>query len=203
MLRRDRSHSLFSLLAILSTAFCLALPLGAATLDVRVTDAKGAAVPDAVVYAMPVKLVPIGHKVATMDQKNRMFVPYVLPIQTGTWVEFPNSDDVRHQVYSLSPAKRFQLALYTGKPTYPLQFTTAGVVQLGCNIHEQMNAYIVVLDTPYFAKTDAGRTALTDLSAGQYTLRVWYPEMRIEPAPQKLTLNATDHQSISFVVGRK
>ena len=199
MLRRDLSFSLSALLAVLF----LAMPLHAATLDVRVADAKGAAIPDAVVYAVPATPVPVGHKVATMDQKNRMFVPHVLPIQTGTWVEFPNSDDVRHQVYSLSPAKRFQLALYTGKPTYPLQFTTAGVVQLGCNIHEQMNAYIVVVDTPYFAAADNGRTSFPDLAAGQYTLHLWYPEMRDEPKPQSLTLGSSGRQSISFVVGRR
>src|SRR5205809_4802272 len=107
-------------------ALLMTVPLSAATIDVRVADAKGSPVKDAVVYAIPETPIPVGHKVATMDQVNRTFVPHILPIQTGTWVEFPNSDDVRHQVYSTSPAKRFQLPLYVGKPASPVQFNKAG-----------------------------------------------------------------------------
>ena len=188
-------------------ACILALPaaatLDAATIDVKVTSPTGAAVQDAVVYALPVaKAVLVGHKVATMDQKNRVFVPHILPIQTGTWVEFPNSDNIRHQVYSLSPAKRFQLPLYTGKPAFPIQFNTAGVVALGCNIHDQMSAFIIVVDTPYFAKADAGRASLRDLGAGQYTLHVWYPDMRKEPPPQIVTVGASEQVPVSFVAGK-
>jgi plastocyanin len=185
------------LLAI--AALAIAIPLSAATLDVQVTSPSGAAVADAVVYAIPAKAIPAGHKVAVMDQKDRMFVPHVLPIQTGTWVEFPNSDNIRHQVYSLSPAKRFQLPLYTGKPAYPLQFSTSGVVAIGCNIHDQMNAYIVVVDTPFFVKTEGGRGSLRDLEPGTYTLRVWHPEMREEPKPQSVTIAAGANAPVTIV----
>jgi plastocyanin len=182
----------------------ITLSLDAATIDVQVASATGSAIQDAVVYAIPTRSnVPTGHKVAYMDQKNRMFVPHVLPIQTGTWVEFPNSDDIRHQVYSVSPAKRFQLPLYKGKPAYPLQFSSPGVVALGCNIHDWMSAYIIVVDTPYFAKTEAGRASLRDVDAGQYTLHVWYPEMREEPKPVSVTVAANDHSSLSFVASGK
>ena len=181
-------------------AVLLTFPLGAATLDVRVSNAAGAGVEDAVVYAIPSTPVPVGHKVAVMDQIERVFVPHVLPIQTGTWVEFPNSDNIRHQVYSVSPARRFQLPLYIGKPAYPVQFPTAGVVAIGCNIHEQMSAYIVVVDTPYFARTDGATATLRDLPAGQYTVRVWYPRMRAEPEPKTVTLGADGAAPISFVV---
>lgn len=183
-----------------AAALAIALPLSAANLDVQVTAPNGAAVADAVVYAIPAKPIPAGHKVAVMDQKDRMFVPHVLPIQTGTWVEFPNSDNIRHQVYSLSPAKRFQLPLYTGKPAYPLQFSTAGVVAIGCNIHDQMNAYIVVVDTPFFVKTEAGRGSIRELEPGSYTLRVWYPEMREEPKAQSVTIAAGANAPVQFVV---
>jgi plastocyanin len=172
--------------------------LAAATIDIQFANANGTPVSDAVVYAVPARPIPVGHKVASIDQKDRTFVPHILPIQTGTWVEFPNSDNIRHQVYSLSPAKRFQLPLYTGKPAFPLQFGTAGVVAIGCNIHEQMNAYIVVVDTPYFAVVEKGAATLPDLEAGQYTVRVWYPEMRKEPKAQNVTLAAGDHPSLSF-----
>jgi plastocyanin len=177
----------------------LALPLGAATLDVQITAANGTPLQDAVVYALPDGATPpVGHKVATMDQKDRTFIPHVLPIQTGTWVEFPNSDDIRHQVYSLSPAKKFQLPLYKGKLAFPIQFEKSGVVLLGCNIHDQMSAYIVVVDTPYFAKAAAGKASIEGLAAGAYTVHVWYPEMRAEPKAQRVTVGADDHPSITF-----
>lgn len=183
----------------LVTAFVV-FPLSAATIDVRVTDAGGASVQDAVVYAVPDTPQPIGHVVVQMDQKNRVFVPHVLPVQTGTWVEFPNSDNIRHQVYSVSGAKRFQLPLYIGKPAFPIQFSTPGVVLLGCNIHEDMNAFIVVVDTPYFATTPAGgQASLRDLAAGRYTLKVWYPGMRQEPKPVPVTLAEADRQAITVV----
>ena len=181
-------------LAVLTT-----LSLSAATIDVQVAKPDGSTVPNAVVYAIPAKPIPVGHKVAIMDQKDRAFIPHVLPVQTGTWVQFPNSDNIRHQVYSVSPAKRFQLPLYIGKPAYPVQFAESGVVTLGCNIHEQMSAYIVVVDTPHFATTDKGPVTLASLAAGQYTVRVWYPGMRTEPKAQSVTLGADERVSLSFV----
>jgi plastocyanin len=183
-------------------ALAVSVPLSAATIDVQLAGPNGSSVQDAVVYAVPAQAIPVGRKVATMDQKDRMFVPHVLPIQTGTWVEFPNSDNIRHQVYSLSPVKRFQLPLYTGKPAFPIQFNTAGVVALGCNIHDQMSAFIIVVDTPYFAKAEAGRASLRDLGAGQYTVHVWYPDMRKEPPPQIVTVGASEQVPVSFVAGK-
>jgi plastocyanin len=184
-------------LALLTALFVL--PLAAATIEIKVATPSGAAVQDAVVYALPAVPISVGHKVATMDQKNRAFIPRVLPIQTGTWVEFPNSDDIRHQVYSTSPARRFQLPLYSGKPAYPIQFSNSGVVVLGCNIHDQMQAFIVVVDTPFFATTKDGRTTLAGVGPGRYILHVWYPGMREEPPAQSMIIGESDHPSVSFV----
>jgi len=190
-------------LSTIFLALAVSIPLSAATIDVQVTSSNGGPVQDAVVYAVPAQPVPVGRKVATMDQKDRMFVPHVLPIQTGTWVEFPNSDNIRHQVYSLSPAKRFQLPLYTGKPAFPIQFNTAGVVALGCNIHDQMSAFIVVVDTPYFEKTGgSGRATLSDLAPGRYAVHVWYPDMREQRAPAMVTLTGEEKVEVSFAPGR-
>lgn len=137
-----------------------------------------------------------------MDQKNRTFIPHVLPVQTGTKVQFPNSDDIRHHVYSFSPAKPFQLPLYKGTPATPELFDRAGVVTLGCNIHDQMSAFIVIVDTPHFAKTPAsGKATLSDLEPGRYTVRVWYPDMREEPAAQSITVKAGEPASLTFVAG--
>ena len=110
-----------------------------------------------------------------LDQRNTQFVPRVSVVTVGTPVSFPNSDNVRHQVYSFSPAKRFELPLYSGKPAAPVVFATPGVVELGCNIHDWMLAYVVVVDTPYHAITDARGQARIQAPAGTYTLRVWHP----------------------------
>lgn len=179
----------------------LALPSFAATIDVRVQNARGGAVRDAVVYAIPEgRTLPLARRTAVMDQKNRMFIPHVLPVQTGTSVRFPNSDDIRHHVYSFSPAKPFQLPLYKGTPANPEVFDRAGVVTLGCNIHDQMSAFIVIVDTPHFATTAAnGRASLRELDAGRYTLRVWYPDMRDEPKPQSITLTGDQRAGATFV----
>lgn len=179
------------------------LSLRAATLDVKVATPGGVAIEDAVVYAIPSHPIPVGRKVATMDQIDRMFVPHILPVQTGTWIEFPNSDNIRHQVYSVSPARRFQLPLYVGKPAAPIQFPSAGVVSIGCNIHEQMSAYIVVVDTPFFATATHGKATLRDLPADQYSLRVWYEGMKDEPKAQSVTLGADDHPAVSIVASGK
>lgn len=188
---------------LLVTSF--SLPLAAATVEARVQDAKGRPVVDAVVYAVPAegRQLPLGRRTAVMDQKNRMFVPHVLAVQTGTSVQFPNSDDVRHHVYSFSPAKPFQLPLYKGTPANPMLFDRAGVVTLGCNIHDQMSAFIIVVDTPFFEKTAAnGRAVLRDVDAGRYTLRVWYPDMRAEPQPQNISVTADERLEVSFGNGR-
>jgi plastocyanin len=191
---------IFRLLA----ATALALPLAAATVTVRVQDVRGRAIRDAVVYAEPVgRALPLAQKTAIMDQKNRMFIPHVLPVQTGTSVRFPNSDDIRHHVYSFSPAKQFQLPLYKGTPATPELFDKAGVVTLGCNIHDQMSAFIVIVDTPYFSKTAAnGQAVLHGVEPGRYLLRIWYPDMRDEPVAQNVTVKGAERIDATFVAGR-
>lgn len=176
-------------------------PLCAATLTVRVNDARGRAVTDAVVYAEPEgRQLPPARRTAVMDQRNRQFVPRVLAVQVGTAVWFPNSDDVQHHVYSFSPAKKFQLPLYKGTPANPEIFDRAGEVVLGCNIHDQMSAFIVVVDTPYFAKTDNGLATLHDLDGGRYTVKVWHPDLRAEP--RGVALESGDRLSLTFDLGR-
>jgi plastocyanin len=176
----------------------------AAGLVVAVGDLRGGLVPEALVYAIPEAKRPLPPpRHAVMDQKNRMFVPHVLPIQTGTAVTFPNSDNVRHQVYSFSRAKKFQLPLYAGTPAAPVVFDKAGVVILGCNIHDQMSAYLVVVDTPYFALTTDGRAELEGLPEGRYDVRVWYAGMRNEPPFQPVVLGANEQKTLAFQIGNK
>ena len=172
-------------------------------LVVEVRDGHGSPVTDAVVYAIPEGRLPPPAGRAVVDQKNRMFIPHVLPIQTGTAVSFPNSDNVRHQVYSFSPAKRFQLPLYAGTPAAPVVFDKPGVVAIGCNIHDQMSAYLVVVDTPHFAKTVEGRATLAGLPEGRYDVRVWTKGLRAAPLTQSIRIGPGGPTSVTFRLGDK
>jgi plastocyanin len=115
---------------------------------------------------------------AVMDQVNRAFVPDVLVVPVGSTVEFPNSDSVSHQIYSFSPARKFQLPLYRGKPYPPIHFDQAGLVTLGCNIHDSMLAYVLVTDSPYFGSTDATGSWSVELPRGTYRVTVWHPRIQ-------------------------
>jgi hypothetical protein len=93
-------------------------------------------------------------------------------------VEFPNSDSVSHQIYSFSAARKFQLPLYRGKPYPPVHFDQAGLVTLGCNIHDSMLAYVLVTDAPYFGRTDVTGSWSVDVARGTYRVTVWHPRMQ-------------------------
>jgi plastocyanin len=155
-------------------------------LSITVASASGVPVAGTVVVAEPVASAPKpqpGQK-AIMDQRNLQFVPEVLVVQTGTAIDFPNSDQVRHQVYSFSEAKFFQLGLYAGRAHDPVIFNRAGLVTLGCNIHDSMVGYIYVTDSPWYGRTGAdGTLRLHDLPAGDYTVQIWHPLLD-ESGPQ-------------------
>ena len=137
-----------------------------------------------------------------MDQRNQQYVPYVLPVRTGTTVKFPNTDNIQHNVYSFSPAKTFELKLFGRSTTPEVVFDKAGVAVLGCNIHDWMLGFVVVLDTPYFGKSARnGTVTLRDLPAGEYTVNVWQPNMQDDDKPvQKVTLGVDDNGKASFGV---
>jgi plastocyanin len=171
-------------LAVLSLA-AAALSCGAATqaanLQVLVQGSAGQPLADAVLLLEPQGAKPAALKPAAdveIAQKGRRFVPTVTVVPVGTKVEFPNQDTVRHHLYSFSPAKKFELKLYVGRPEKPVEFDRAGVVVLGCNIHDTMVGWVIVSDTPWFAKTPAtGRVTLSDVPPGTYVLRSWHPDL--------------------------
>ncbi|VVE76706.1 methylamine utilization protein [Pandoraea sputorum] len=165
----------------------LALALhGAAAVarDFQVRDSTGQALDDAVVYLTPEDgKVPVARPApASIVQQHKMFMPLVTVVQKGAAVDFPNRDDIAHDVYSLSDAKRFELKLYRGG-SKRVVFDKPGVVTIGCNIHDMMIAYVVVVDTPYFAKSGAtGRGELPQVPAGRYRVSVWHPRLGNVPA---------------------
>ena len=182
---RPHAAALLSLFLLAWTGWA-----AAAQITATVTDQEGRPLADAVVVAVPVQGVAPSAPLAAreiVDQIRQEFVPYVKPVLVGTSVFFPNKDNIRHQVYSFSPAKQFELPLYAGTPARPVVFDRPGVVVLGCNIHDWMIAYIYVSESPYFAKTGAdGKAQLVDLPAQGYRVRVWHPRLQgSESATQK------------------
>ncbi len=163
--------------------FGLCHDLSAGSFDVTVKDGKGALVSDAVVYARGKGMnVQSMKKQTVIDQQDKQFIPYVTAVQVGTSILFPNKDNIRHHVYSLSSAKKFELPLYKGVPAEPVVFDKEGFVTLGCNIHDWMIAYVAVLGTPYFQVTGReGHALLKNLPPGQYTVEVWQPSLKGAP----------------------
>jgi plastocyanin len=162
----------------------------------RVSDEKGRPVEDAVVVAVPsdgtAHLPPQKPRAAVVDQVDQEFTPKVTAIVVGTPVRFPNHDNIRHQVYSFSPAKRFELPLYAGVPAEAIVFDKPGVVVLGCNIHDWMIGYIYVSESPYFAKTGKDGTAtITELPPHSYIVRVWHPQLESAEESTRKTVEAT------------
>ncbi|MBI3941271.1 MAG: hypothetical protein HY315_10585 [Acidobacteria bacterium] len=138
---------------------------------------------DVVVYLdrapdQPVKDYSLPTKDTLIDQLNLTFVPHVLPALKGTRVAFPNSDEVRHSVFSPSKTKRFNLGTYPKGTIKHVVFDQPGVVALLCNVHAEMSAYVIVTETPYFATTDKqGRYEIGNISPGQYLLRAWHEKL--------------------------
>jgi plastocyanin len=186
-------------------AILLALPAArsgqAASIEVHVRDAAGKPVADAAVYAVPAAggVDARGKKLAVVEQADREFVPIVTVVQTGTTVTFPNRDPILHHVYSFSPPKSFEIKLYSGKSPVEVLFDKPGVVTLGCNIHDWMIGYILVVSTPWFGKSDGdGAARLRDLPSGAYELRAWHPQQAAPAPAQSVTLDAGTPPGIEF-----
>ena len=132
-----------------------------------------------------------------MTQKDERFIPHVLPIQLGTVVDFPNEDDIFHNVFSLSGPRQFDLPKYPAGSSRSVNFPRAGVVNVFCHIHADMSAVVLVLDNPYFVTpTEEGRFTLADVPPGDYVLVAWHE--RIKPVRQKVRIVAGQATAVSF-----
>ena len=121
---------------------------------------------------------------AVMDQRNETFVPHVLAITTGTTVDFPNSDRIYHNVFSLSKIARFDLGRYAAGHSRPVRFDHPGIVRVFCEIHTHMNAFILVFSHPFFAVTDAdGRYHIDNVPPGTYAVIAWHEGLSSDPRP--------------------
>jgi plastocyanin len=136
---------------------------------------------------------------AKMLQRDLNFLPTLLPVQTGTRVTFPNLDDTYHNIFSFSPAKRFDLGRYRPEetPIPSVLFDVPGLVTVRCDIHEHMRALILVLDTPHFVLSDAdGRFRLSGLPPGHYKLKAWLSSKTTLERPVELSSGATVHANL-------
>ena len=194
-------------LAVAMAAWLAAAPASAALVDVRIRDAAGVPLADAVALLEPVGARAPVKPMADVEisQAKRHFNPRVTLITVGTRVTFPNFDTVRHQVYSFSPIKTFEIKLYAGVPTIPVVFDKPGIAVLGCNIHDSMAAWVVVADTPWTARTAAdGHARLDGVPPGNYRLRTWHPGLAADtegPAVPVTVGNADLDLPVSLPVG--
>lgn len=161
-------------------------------LQVEVVTNKGSQLRNVVVYlTSDSPLTPTdASNVAIMDQVNSQFVPHILVVQRGALVDFPNSDSIKHHVYSFSPTKTFELQLYKDDNHAPELFDKSGRVEMGCNVHDWMLGYIYVVDTPYFGKTDDNGILSLDIPEGEYQVHIRHP--RIQDDETQLTKNISN-----------
>ena len=181
-------------------AMLLATRATAAELVVRIDDGRGAGVADAVVMVSPRSGAGQAQAHAperrTIDQKNLAYVPYLEVFRPGDEVVFHNSDRTRHHVYSFSPVKAFEFVLASHESSPPQTLDKLGAVAVGCNIHDQMIAYLYVTDARWFAHSDAsGEVRFARLAAGAYDVRVWQPRLRPDRSEPRQTIGLEGGES--------
>ena len=184
-----KQFSVFLAVALITAG----LSAQAGSFEAAVATQEGKPAEDTAVVLEPLSgTVPHPHAPApAIEQRDREFRPYLTIVQTGTAVEFPNRDPFKHHVYSFSPAKVFEIKLYAGKPAQPVIFDKPGEVALGCNIHDWMEAYVLVVNTRYFAKTDAnGHGIIADVPSGRYRLKLWHPRQKAAFSSREIEIGA-------------
>jgi hypothetical protein len=187
---------------LLFLLLCVAPPALPATLTVQFTEGSGAPLEDAIAWATPRTPLPSppALRPGAVSQVDKTFVPLVTVVQAGAQVAFPNKDEIRHHVYSFSPAKIFEIKLYANVPTPPrIVFDKTGEVVLGCNIHDNMLGYVLVVDSPFYAKSGRdGRVKLENLPEGEYELHAWHYSQASAPEARPVRLRGDDNASADF-----
>lgn len=189
-------------LVVTALALCPAVAFGDG-IEGRVTVARGRDHRDAVIYLakIPGKTFTPPAAVVTVDQRNLAFQPHVVPVLVGTRVAFPNSDEVRHNVFSPTRGDTFDLGSYPLGMSRNRTFDTPGVVTLLCNVHAEMSAYVIVTETPYFAVSDKdGHFLIPDVPPGQYEVVAWHE--RAKPVRATVTVAAGRPASVNFELGK-
>ena len=209
-LRSGRQHGRITLRIIGLSVLTLSVTSSFADdVDVLVVDRDGQPVADVAVFATRSdgQNRPQPSAVnAVMDQVGKRFVPHLLIVRAGTPVEFPNSDTVAHHVYSFSHPNKFQLPMYKGTAHPPVTFEHSGVVILGCNIHDHMLGYILVVDSGTFTKTDIdGRASLSLERPTDYEINIWSPRIRDgeELLSRTMSISPKQETAVTFQLVKK
>ena len=192
--RRGRWHLVYGALALMIFVTAPAR-LDASNIEGQVIVKSARDNSNAVVYIdkIPGKTFAPPSAPVPLDQVNLTFVPHVLPVLAGTKVAFPNSDDIRHNVFSPTPSSKFNLGTYPKLTTKYYVFDKPGTVTLLCNVHAEMSAYVIVTETPYFAVTDkAGNFSLKNVPAGKYVLKVWHEKAK----PTSMPIIVEDNRTV-------
>ena len=173
----------------------------AATVDVAAVDKNAMPAPDTVITlepdGSPAAVTHLPEK-AVIDQRDETFIPLVVIVRKGGRVVFTNNDETMHQVYSFSPIKQFQFVIKQGEVSAPVVFDQPGIAAVGCNIHDQMIAYVFVADAPFAAVSDSqGHAEIRDVPPGHYRLSLWHPQLPIGEAPPSQTV-AVDERGASL-----
>lgn len=185
--------------------FLVCMDAQTANLEVSVLDEKQQPIEFAVIYINE-SLKKSNDDSVVIDQVDKEFIPYVTVIQRGSSINFPNNDDIRHQVYSFSKTKQFELPLYSGNPSEPVMFDKNGVVAMACNIHDWMKAYVYVVDTNKFTLSDkSGKGVLLDLVKGKYEVAVWHPKAKVSEQlnVQQIELSEKNQQLVFTIAQKK
>lgn len=183
-------------------AMCIPSLVQSATLDINVLNPDRSGAASMILYAEPMDSQAPSLKASKIEitQKNRAFAPYITVMQRQDQVEFSNKDDFTHHIYSISGQNRFSFKLKAGESREMNKLkTTAGAetIAMGCNIHDWMSGFILVLDTPYFAETDSQGHAVFELELmGKYRLTLWHPQLKTENNRLSRIVEVTDNQKI-------
>lgn len=196
-------HTVVSLMIVIAQIIFLST-VYATNIQVSVLNQQQKPVEYAVVYINEKASVSVSEP-KMVDQIDKEFIPYVTAIQRGSSINFPNNDDIRHQVYSFSKTRQFEIPLYSGNPLRPVNFDNTGVVAMACNIHDWMSAYIYVVDTNKFVVTDKnGMGVITNLTSGEYEVLVWHPKLKgsVQASGQMIVVKDND-KVMNFIVDQK
>lgn len=200
----DTRHMIYKIILSTSLICGLGSPAWAGSVSAVAISKSGEVMPDVVIFATPIDHpVPTATKVEIpiIAQQNMQFTPYVTVVRVGTEVKFPNYDKIEHHVKSFSPAKEFEIKPYLKVTPPPVLFDKSGIIVVYCLFHEWMRAYVMVVDTPYFGKSDvAGSVALENLPQGKYEIRAWHPDMGAvkQPLTQTVSVTAQGTQQLKF-----
>lgn len=182
-------------------------------LTIQVNDTKKMPISDVVAYAIPTSKKQVAQLKAnyaknpqsvTIHQRNKDYDPRLSVVQTGTAIRFSNHDNVKHHVYSFSKIKSFEIPLYSGEPPEAIIFDKPGVVALGCNIHDWMMAHVVIVNTPFYAISNAeGNIVLNNLPQGEYQLTLWHSRQKAIKNQQKIINIPSKNKKLSFNIALK